>query len=403
LESENLRKSRDYEDIDQRAVQRRGSMVNFDQRRAIMQVPTSAVLLCSLVIHTGAESQAATTTTLARPSIHQQGLAHHFYTYAIQLYSNKEDNAALQSYTKAIESDAKLTWGFYRRGNLLASRGEIKKAIADFKKATDLEPNLIFGHYNLACLYSVENNVPEALACLETALKMGYRKFDKLENDSDLDNIRHEQKYADLLSEYRRLAEKEKLSSVQSFQIEDADVRATIIQHRISAPDGESFELARLAVHDLVPEIRMLGMDLLTAIHSTAADEQLVIGLYDAHGGVCKAAASGLVARGKDSAKLVAPILEERDSPAVFYALQVIGQVGTKASADKIVPFLNDSRNDVRFVAARSLAQLDAVDSLPQLENALKVAQSAAADVALEIELKQAIEHLRAIRQTEGP
>jgi hypothetical protein len=63
------------------------------------------------------------------------------------------------------------------------------------------------------------------------------------------------------------------------------------------------------------------------------AKEQLVKGLHDANGYVNKAAGNALIALGKDAEKLVLPVLGTKDDHATFYAVQVLGRVGGKASA----------------------------------------------------------------------
>lgn len=55
------------------------------------------------------------------------------------------------------------------------------------------------GFYNLACLYSLLNNKEKALINLEKSIKEGQNDYVHIQKDSDLDNIRNEEKYKSLV------------------------------------------------------------------------------------------------------------------------------------------------------------------------------------------------------------
>jgi hypothetical protein len=56
-------------------------------------------------------------------------------------------------------------------------------------------------HYDLACMYSVTNKKDEAIAALQQAIKLGYKVYNHIKLDRDLENIREEQGYKDLLND----------------------------------------------------------------------------------------------------------------------------------------------------------------------------------------------------------
>ncbi|MGE5448730.1 MAG: TPR end-of-group domain-containing protein, partial [Bacteroidales bacterium] len=53
--------------------------------------------------------------------------------------------------------------------------------------------------YNLACGYSVVNQIDSSLMYLQLALDKGYYNYYWIKTDSDLDNIRQDKRYQDLM------------------------------------------------------------------------------------------------------------------------------------------------------------------------------------------------------------
>ncbi|MEC7922685.1 MAG: hypothetical protein VX675_06015 [Planctomycetota bacterium] len=56
--------------------------------------------------------------------------------------------------------------------------------------------------YNLACSHSLVGEIEQAFEELKSAIKLGYDNFDLLLVDDDLDNLRKDPRYRDLLEEF---------------------------------------------------------------------------------------------------------------------------------------------------------------------------------------------------------
>lgn len=56
--------------------------------------------------------------------------------------------------------------------------------------------------YNLACSHSLVGEIEQAFEELKSAIDMGYDNFDLLLIDDDLDNLRNDPRYRDLLEEF---------------------------------------------------------------------------------------------------------------------------------------------------------------------------------------------------------
>jgi tetratricopeptide (TPR) repeat protein len=60
--------------------------------------------------------------------------------------------------------------------------------------------------YNLACLNALAGNTDRALDYLEQAFEKGFRAWDHLDRDADLDTLRHVPAFDALIDRYRKAA-----------------------------------------------------------------------------------------------------------------------------------------------------------------------------------------------------
>jgi tetratricopeptide (TPR) repeat protein/predicted DNA-binding WGR domain protein len=96
---------------------------------------------------------------------------------------------AMEAYWKALE---------------VVTAQSYEEAIRITHKALEIAPNDPALHFNLACFYSIIKEYREALYYFELALKKGFNDEDKIRNDEDLNNIRNQQEFAEILSKYFR-------------------------------------------------------------------------------------------------------------------------------------------------------------------------------------------------------
>jgi len=55
-------------------------------------------------------------------------------------------------------------------------------------------------HYNLACSYALLNQAHKAFEALDKAIQLGYRDVAHLSEDEDLNNIRRDSRYAEIVA-----------------------------------------------------------------------------------------------------------------------------------------------------------------------------------------------------------
>ena len=77
-------------------------------------------------------------------------------------------------------------------------------AIKEFTLILAVQPKNDTALYNLACAYSLWKRIPEALDFLERAVKNGFTDVEHMEKDTDLDNIRQEDRYRTIVERLRR-------------------------------------------------------------------------------------------------------------------------------------------------------------------------------------------------------
>jgi tetratricopeptide (TPR) repeat protein len=87
-------------------------------------------------------------------------------------------------------------------GNLLTLKGRYAEGLQIDKRLIQLRPADALAHYNLACSYALLKRAELALKTLRRAVELGYRDFRYMREDRDLDSIRHDPRFRQLLREY---------------------------------------------------------------------------------------------------------------------------------------------------------------------------------------------------------
>ena len=87
-------------------------------------------------------------------------------------------------------------------GHLLTLKGRYADGLQVDKRLVGLRPGDPLAHYNLACSYALLKRNELALKTLRRAIELGYRDFRYMREDRDLDAIRHDPRFRQLLREY---------------------------------------------------------------------------------------------------------------------------------------------------------------------------------------------------------
>lgn len=84
----------------------------------------------------------------------------------------------------------------------LTTKGLLKEGLKVDQKLVQVRPADPTAHYNLACRYALMKQPDLALSTLHRAIELGYRDFRYMIQDRDLDSIRKDPRFHDLLLKY---------------------------------------------------------------------------------------------------------------------------------------------------------------------------------------------------------
>lgn len=84
-------------------------------------------------------------------------------------------------------------------GNIYTTKGMYEKGLNVDVKLAELKPADPLVHYNLACSHSLLGNTDAAINTLKKALDLGYKDVEHIERDHDLNNIRADKRYKELI------------------------------------------------------------------------------------------------------------------------------------------------------------------------------------------------------------
>ena len=90
-------------------------------------------------------------------------------------------------------------------GDHYTQRGRFADGLKVDERLARLEPGNAVVFYNLACSYSLTDQFDHTALALERAFQLGYRDFDWLAQDPDLDKLRNQPQYREIQAEIRRL------------------------------------------------------------------------------------------------------------------------------------------------------------------------------------------------------
>jgi tetratricopeptide (TPR) repeat protein len=87
-------------------------------------------------------------------------------------------------------------------GNLLTLKGRYVEGLQIDRQLVRLRPHDPLAHYNLACSYALLQRPDQSLKTLRKAVELGYRDFRYMREDHDLDSIRHDPRFRQILRDF---------------------------------------------------------------------------------------------------------------------------------------------------------------------------------------------------------
>lgn len=123
----------------------------------------------------------------------QQGIEH---------VRSRDYDAAIREFSTAIEQYPSYFMAYNDRAAAYIRRNNFDKARTDLTKALEINPDSPFTYYNFAAFYAIQRQAVPALDNLDKALELGFRDYDFLRADPDLNNIRENPEYRKILDKH---------------------------------------------------------------------------------------------------------------------------------------------------------------------------------------------------------
>jgi tetratricopeptide (TPR) repeat protein len=83
------------------------------------------------------------------------------------------------------------------------AQGKYDEAEKSFKSALDVDPKQSLAYYNMAILRLRQGRSDDAMQQFEASFMNGFSHFDKLDDDHDLDAIRKDKRFGEMVAKYR--------------------------------------------------------------------------------------------------------------------------------------------------------------------------------------------------------
>jgi tetratricopeptide (TPR) repeat protein len=88
-------------------------------------------------------------------------------------------------------------------GGLYTKHGRVADGLRMDRKLVRLLPRNATAHYNLACSLALMKRKADALKSLRQAVELGYRDFDWMQQDPDLEGLKHDPGFQALLHQLK--------------------------------------------------------------------------------------------------------------------------------------------------------------------------------------------------------
>jgi len=131
---------------------------------------------------------------------------------AIELELGDEAQFEINFCEEILRSDKNHFEAMVLLGDAYTRKGDYNKGLELDLRLTNIKPDNKLLRYNLACSYALTGQKENAILCLNKAVELGYRDLEHLRQDHDLDVLKTDPRFQDLV---KKLAEQPETSSHQ--------------------------------------------------------------------------------------------------------------------------------------------------------------------------------------------
>lgn len=106
-------------------------------------------------------------------------------------------------FESVLRRDARYTEVVEILGGLYTKHGRIADGLRMDRRLVKLLPGNATAHYNLACSLALTKRQTDALRSLRQAIELGYRDLDWMQQDPDLEGLKHRADFLGLLGQLK--------------------------------------------------------------------------------------------------------------------------------------------------------------------------------------------------------
>lgn len=123
------------------------------------------------------------------------------FNLGVMLEHKGKLNEAIEHYSKAVHIKPDYAKAHFKLGFAFAQQGNFEEALSHYYKSMELDPDFSAAvSYNIACIYARQKKITDSVEWLDKAVKSGFKNWDYIKSDKDLENIRNSSYYKELLS-----------------------------------------------------------------------------------------------------------------------------------------------------------------------------------------------------------
>ncbi len=112
------------------------------------------------------------------------------FNEANKFLQQKKWDDAVKNYHKALNHNREFEEAYINLSTAYLGAKKYGEALDTLKSLESINPSAPLLHYNLACYYSLTEKSPASLSALKKAVELGYKGFQDIETDPDLENLR---------------------------------------------------------------------------------------------------------------------------------------------------------------------------------------------------------------------
>lgn len=117
------------------------------------------------------------------------------YNEGNKFYKEENYAEAIIRYEKAIHHNKAFKEAIINLSTAFMKNQAFDKALETLQAGQLQFPQDSLIDYNLACYYSLTGNLEPGLSALQRAVEKGYKQFEQMESDADLENLRQSEGY----------------------------------------------------------------------------------------------------------------------------------------------------------------------------------------------------------------